>query len=74
VKEILRVLAWLSLVGGLLIGIVLFATTYDMEQGLKLFHVTLFFGYVISGLVAFAVFGGMAEILERLQRLEGINR
>jgi hypothetical protein len=73
VKEILRVLAWLSLVGGLLIGVVLFATTYDMEQGLKLFHVTLFFTYVISGLVAFAVFGGMAEILERLQRLEAIN-
>jgi hypothetical protein len=32
------------------------------------------FSWLFGGLVAFAVFGGMAEILERLQRLEAINR
>jgi Na+-driven multidrug efflux pump len=73
VKEILRVLAWLSLISGIVLAAFMLFQATDVLGSMRTGSI-LAAAYFISGLAGFAVFGGMAEILERLQRLEGINR
>ncbi len=68
-KTLLRVLSILSLVGGILgfISVTIPGMTGAFAPGVSWFTAVT---YLLSGLISFAVLGGMAEIIGRLEAIE----
>lgn len=69
-KSFLRFASNFSLVGGIFIAVVYIIGTVFTDGPISWSGLLLGIGYGLSGFFAFALFGGIAEGLERLERLE----
>ena len=65
-KTVLRIAAWLSLVGGLVAGVAVFAAT----RQLGVFALGAGIGYVFTGFVVWALLLVVVQMAERLERVE----